>query len=108
MLHSKAMFLYMIGLLHPSLVNAKFFDTRVTRGASIMEIFPDGASLRTRHFVGFSEGSPYNATFVYLTYKKNMMHRHINHTNYDAPLQIKVYTHLLYFLQVLRGIELSR
>jgi hypothetical protein len=42
----KAMFLDMLGLLHPSLVNVKMFDTRVTRDASIMKNFPDGASLR--------------------------------------------------------------
>ena len=64
------MFLDMLGLLHPSHVNAKMFDTRSSRGASIMEIFPDGASLRTGHFVGFSEGSSYNATVVYLIQAK--------------------------------------
>ena len=42
----KAMFLDMLGLLHPSHVNANMFDIRVTRDASIMEIFLDGASLR--------------------------------------------------------------
>src|SRR4051812_3076137 len=42
----KAMFLYMLDLLHPSVVNVKMFDTRVTRDASIMKNFPDGASLR--------------------------------------------------------------
>ena len=64
----KAMFPDMVGLLHLSHLNANMFDTRVTRDASIMEIFPDGASLRMGHFVGFSEGSSYDATVLYLTY----------------------------------------
>ena len=78
----------MLGLLHPSHLNANMFDTRVTHGASIMDIFPDGASLRTGRFVGFSEGSSFNATVVYLIQAKQDA-KHINHTNYDAPLQIK-------------------